>query len=292
MAEPFLFGSALQLAADGTTELYTTVVFRKDLDFFVLGCPGEGVPTLDLPALLAAAEQPLPNGERPAPGEKGGAPLPVDPVQAFPEFRPAVHTEWTSSASASDAPPPYAKFGSLIHYADPVLRKQAKASIASEVRVLEQLRKYRMENGPDPRADHIVKYHGAWTWKGRILALILDRLPNVLSGRCRESPLRPLNIDKVVRGVRAALNYLHERGLCHNDVCPPNVGLTANDEAVLIDFDACLPPGAPLTKGGATKRLNPAATTSCEENDERCVQALETELRRTFRAVEPAAPSA
>jgi len=267
-------------AADGAGEVYTAVVLRRGQDFFVLRCPGQGLPTLNLTALLAAAEQPLPNGERRVPGEKGGPPLPVDPVQAFPEYRPAVHTKWTGFGRYGSMAAQ--KFPDLIHYLDPRLRRQAKARIASEVRVMEHLRKCRMQEGPDPRADHIVNYLGVNVTNGRVTGLVFDCLPNLLQYRCMESPLRPLNVDQVITGVRAALEYLHEHGLCHNDVCPQNVGLTAGDEAVLMNFDSCLPPGAPLTAGGATKRLDPDATTSSEENDELCVQALESELRQMF----------
>jgi len=286
-----IFAATREKPTDGAKELYTKVVIRKGIKWAVLRCPGEGVLTLDLNALLAAAQQPLPNGDRPAPGEKGGPPLPVDPKQAFPKFNPAFHTKWTGSVLATDGPPVYPKIGSLLHYADPILRRRGKANIEAEVLVMEQLRKYRIEGVTDPRADHIVNYHGVFVWKGRIMWLMLDRLPGVLWDRCTESPLRPLNIDQVLSGVRTALDYLHEHGLCHNDVCPQNVGLTANDEAVLIDFDSCLPSGAPLTKGGAAKRFNRAATTSCVQNDERCVQAMEEELRQTFFGVQLAASS-
>ena len=230
-------------------------------------------------ALLTAAEQPLPNGERVAPGNKGGPPLQVDPVQAFPKFRRG-YTVWKRFARYG--PMLTLKFPDFIDYLDPRTRPQSKASLASEVHVMEQLRKYHMENGPDPRADHIINYHGVLESNGRIPGLVFDCLPNVLQLRCTESPLRPLDVDKVINGVRAALSYLHEYGLCHNDVGPQNIGLTADEEAVLVNFESCLPPGEPLTKGGATKRLNPDATTSCEQNDLLCVEALEAELRDMF----------
>eukprot|EP00168_Porphyra_purpurea_P005675 TRINITY_DN1676_c0_g1_i3.p2 TRINITY_DN1676_c0_g1~~TRINITY_DN1676_c0_g1_i3.p2 ORF type:complete len:286 (-),score=77.28 TRINITY_DN1676_c0_g1_i3:578-1435(-) len=261
MNPPQVYAFSRELAADGVTALYTTVVILRGVDWSVLRCRGAGVPTLDLPAVLAASERPLPSGAPRTPGKKGGPPLPVDPLQAFPKYRPSAHTKYTGAAGARYAPPTTPKIGALLHYVNPALRKQAKASIASEVAVMEALRSHRL----DARANHIVGYHGVAVAKGRITWLVVDMVPCVLWDRCRESPRRPMDVDLVIGGVRAGLELLHELNFCHNDVCEKNVGLTADGQAVLINLDSCVPPGEPLTKWCATKRADEDATTSCVE---------------------------
>ena len=59
------------------------------------------------------------------------------------------------------------------------------------------------------------------------------------------TPLRDLKPEemtdeakqKVISGVEASLNYLHEQGMAHRDVCPENVVVDAEGNPYLIDFE-------------------------------------------------------
>ena len=54
-----------------------------------------------------------------------------------------------------------------------------------------------------------------------------------------EKAITPLAEEKAVRYIKqiaSALNYMHQRKMCHYDVKPSNIMLDKNDNAVLIDF--------------------------------------------------------
>jgi len=228
-----------------------------------------------LPSLLAAAEErqtlagvkgssatpPL------SPGEVDGPELPIDPCEVFPLFEQHLFTR-----APSRDPTVLEKTPRLLSYNDPTARKKCKEWLRSEALVLELLKKH-----PHP---HIVKYHGVVLEVDRIAGLAFERLPHRLDQRCGAAA-PPLDVAKVISGVSQALSHLHGLGYCHNDVNPQNIMLTDDDEAVLIDFDSCLPEGMPLSKG-TTPTWGNGATVSSRENDMACLSQVKDLLREAF----------
>jgi len=203
------------------------------------------------------------------PGEVDGPEVLIDPREVFPLFEPHIFTR-----APERGPTIYAVTPRLLFYHNKSIRENNKACMRSEILVLEMLKKH-----PNP---HIVKYHGVFVEGDRISEFALDALAQNLDERCR-SAAPPLDVAKVINGIKDALTHLHGLGYCHNDVNTYNIILKADDdEAVLIDFDSCLPEGAPLTKG-TTPMWGNGSKISSRENDWACLRQVEDLLSNVFR---------
>ncbi|KAI0313220.1 hypothetical protein OF83DRAFT_1175887 [Amylostereum chailletii] len=78
----------------------------------------------------------------------------------------------------------------------------------------------------------------------------------------------PVDVEKVLRGLKAGLEHLHYIGLVHNDIKPTNIVLDDDGEAVIIDFDACLPEGSGMgIKGGTPDWCRQDVDLSTADND-------------------------
>jgi serine/threonine-protein kinase len=68
--------------------------------------------------------------------------------------------------------------------------------------------------------------------------LVLERIPGrtLRDEIAEEAPVPPEAVVPILRGLAAALDHLHSRGLAHLDVRPENVIVTPDGEVKLIDF--------------------------------------------------------
>jgi len=74
----------------------------------------------------------------------------------------------------------------------------------------------------------------------------------------------------VLGGISKGLHFLHALGLVHNDINPANIMLDHEGNAVIIDFDSCMPVGQEIgsRKAGTFGWIKePALSISVPEND-------------------------
>jgi hypothetical protein len=78
-----------------------------------------------------------------------------------------------------------------------------------------------------------------------------------------------LDSAKILDGISEGLRFLHETlGLVHNDINPSNIMLNDTGDAVIIDFDSCLPIGQEIGKGGTFGWTSePPPSIAVPEND-------------------------
>lgn len=62
----------------------------------------------------------------------------------------------------------------------------------------------------------------------------------------RTPPFQP---DIIISGVTAGIDHLHSLGLVHNDINPMNIMVDKVGNAIITDFDSCVPVGAPCDAG-------------------------------------------
>ncbi|KAK5168888.1 uncharacterized protein LTR77_006197 [Saxophila tyrrhenica] len=129
--------------------------------------------------------------------------------------------------------------------------------VLNEVKALELIRKH-----PHP---NLVKYYGCVVRDGRITALCLHRYPDTMVdyAYCGISGARA---SMFAYNIENGIHHLHSLGLAHNDINESNICVDEHEQAVIVDFDSCLPFGEPLMKGtSACADLD--AWVSSKEND-------------------------
>ncbi|KAK1861501.1 hypothetical protein I4F81_004085 [Pyropia yezoensis] len=188
------------------------------------------------------------------PGHLNGPPAWVDLEQGCFKFDATIFTRAPDTLGTNV----YVKTLGPLQIGDPVMCKEHQQYLESEALVYEVLK-----NSPHV---HIVKYYGCVVKGTQVVGLAIEEHEEDLTIRCKQTD-RPLDIDQVVRDVRAALKHLHGLGYCHNDVNPQNIVVSEDDRAVLIDFDACLTEGLPLGKWPLAGYKGEELTTSCKDND-------------------------
>jgi len=130
--------------------------------------------------------------------------------------------------------------------------------LIDEIVVLEKL-----SQDPHP---NIVQYLGYVVRDGRVSHLCLRKYACSLAEYAEVERTRGEK-DRLLDGIEAALSYLHSRAMAHNDLNPDNVCVDADGNAILIDFDSCLPFGENTRKGTA-ETAGPVPKSS-PENDHR-----------------------
>lgn len=112
--------------------------------------------------------------------------------------------------------------------------------VLNEVSVLE-----RLQHHPHP---NIVSYLGCVVKDGRITHICLEKYPSSLVAQA-EQGLDNHQSQRILEGVQAGINHLHDLGLAHNDITPENICLGLNGGPIIVDFDGCLPFDEKLLKG-------------------------------------------
>ncbi|KAF3071537.1 hypothetical protein CFAM422_006137 [Trichoderma lentiforme] len=101
---------------------------------------------------------------------------------------------------------------------------------------------------------NIVRYYGCQIKRDRITGLVLETFPlkHDLGFATQRPELFKGLVDKnrIMSGLRAAVDHLHSIGLAHNDINTANIMLDEEGEPKLIDFGSCQPIGHRLMSCG------------------------------------------
>ncbi|KAF1965722.1 serine/threonine-protein kinase-like protein [Bimuria novae-zelandiae CBS 107.79] len=135
-----------------------------------------------------------------------------------------------------------------------------------EAETMELLRRH-----PHP---HIVRYHGCLIKRGRIVSLVLDRLPDTLQHRLEKSA-QHFNVENCIRKLTSAVYHLHSLGLAHNDLTPLNIMVNKYDDPVIIDYGSCQPFGSTLITAGTPGWIDEDFTISAEQHDRSALDKIQ-----------------
>ena len=131
--------------------------------------------------------------------------------------------------------------------------------VLNEASVLERLKAH-----PHP---NIVKYYGCVVKDGLITHISLKKYPRSLV-EYAEPGLSDSQKARIFNGVKEGIHHLHSLGLAHNDITPQNICVDADGEAIIVDFDSCLPFGENLLKSAMDKETMPLKVPiSSQDND-------------------------
>lgn len=115
---------------------------------------------------------------------------------------------------------------------------------------------------------NIIKYFGCRTKHGRITSLVFERHEYTLHQYVSQLGFQHMNKEKFIDDLESAVSYVHSLGLAHNDICPYNVMIGANESPVLIDFGSCAPYGEPLGSCGSPGWYKEVFFTSEKDHDD------------------------
>ena len=134
--------------------------------------------------------------------------------------------------------------------------------MVEEAKIYEILKKHLHPN--------ICIYNGCVRQGDYLTAICLKKYPRSLQRAVWDGD-STLDSAKILDGVSEGLHFLHETlGLVHNDINPSNIMLSDTGEAVIIDFDSCLPIGQEIgfRKGGTFGWTSePPPSIAVPEND-------------------------
>lgn len=110
-----------------------------------------------------------------------------------------------------------------------------------------------MEKISNPPHLNIIHYHGCRVRRGRITAIVVEKLDQTLAQYIEASGgYEPLDNESFVAALQSAVDHLHSLGLAHNDISPYSIMLKNVKQPVLIDFGSCAPEGARLSSCGTS----------------------------------------
>ncbi|KAI0407488.1 kinase-like domain-containing protein [Xylaria palmicola] len=96
---------------------------------------------------------------------------------------------------------------------------------------------------------NIITYLGCRVKRGRITAIVLERLDQTLTQLSWTPAFHQLDHDSFFKAVESAVCHIHSLGLAHNDINPDNI-MIKDGMPVLIDFGSCQPFGMNLQSLG------------------------------------------
>jgi serine/threonine protein kinase len=132
---------------------------------------------------------------------------------------------------------------------------------------------------------HIVRYHGCLIKRGRIVSLVLDRLPITLQHRL-EKNARCFNVENCMRKITSAVSHLHSLGRAHNDLTPMNIMVDKCDDPVIIDYGSCQPFGTTLITAGTPGWIDEDFTISAQEHDRIALDKIRVWIEQLTRAAQ------
>jgi serine/threonine protein kinase len=131
-------------------------------------------------------------------------------------------------------------------------------SVFDETLIMEQI-----SQSPHP---NIIKYHGCRVRRGRITAIVLERLDCTLTQYISTPAFQGLDKARFIEALESAVDYLHSLGLAHNDINPYNI-MVRDGMPVLIDFGSCQPFGMRLQSLGSPGWCEETFFTSEKKHD-------------------------
>ncbi|KAK4117540.1 kinase-like protein [Canariomyces notabilis] len=99
---------------------------------------------------------------------------------------------------------------------------------------------------------HIIRYHGCYVRRGRIVGLILDRHPCTLADYLRNKA-GSVDKERFMKALESAIGHLHSLNWAHNDLNPSNILVNEAGMPVLIDFGSAQEIGAALGSSRGTQ---------------------------------------
>jgi len=114
---------------------------------------------------------------------------------------------------------------------------------------------------------NIIKYHGCHVKRGRITAIVLERLDQTLMQYAPTPAFQELDKVKFIEALESAVNALHSLGFAHNDINPYNI-MVKDGMPILIDFGSCQPFGKRLQSLGTRGWYEELFFTSEKNHDE------------------------
>ncbi|KAL6697024.1 kinase-like domain-containing protein [Trichoderma pleuroticola] len=122
--------------------------------------------------------------------------------------------------------------------------------------------------------------------KDRITGLVLETFPlkHDLGFAAQRPELFNSLVDKnrIMSGLRAAVDHLHSIGLAHNDINPANIMLDEGGEPELIDSGSCQPTGHHLISCGTPSWYKDMFHLSETAHDDYGLELLGPWLDKTF----------
>jgi serine/threonine protein kinase len=136
-----------------------------------------------------------------------------------------------------------------------------------------------MEQVSKPPHPSIIEYHGCRVRRGRITAIVLERLDQTLSQYARTPAFHLLDKGRFIEALESAVDFVHSLGLAHNDINPDNI-MVKDGMPVLIDFGSCQPFGKRLQSLGTPGWYEELSFTSEKKHDTYALGKLRAWLQR------------
>ncbi|KAI0538685.1 kinase-like domain-containing protein [Xylaria digitata] len=143
--------------------------------------------------------------------------------------------------------------------------------ILQETLIMEQI-----SIAPHP---NIITYLGCHVKRGRITAIVLERLDQTLAQLSWTPAFHQLDHDSFFKAVESAVHHIHSLGLAHNDINPDNI-MIRDGMPVLIDFGSCQPFGVNLQSLGTDGWYEEEFFTSEAKHDEYSLKKLKQWLQK------------
>ncbi|KAF1850103.1 serine/threonine-protein kinase-like protein [Cucurbitaria berberidis CBS 394.84] len=130
---------------------------------------------------------------------------------------------------------------------------------------------------------HIVRYHGCLIKRGRIVSLVLDRLPITLQHRL-EKNAQHFDVENCMRKMKSAIRHLHSLGRAHNDLTLMKVMIDKSDDPIIVDYSSCQPFGNTLITAGTPGWVDEDFTISAQEHDQIALDKIRKWIEKLTRA--------
>lgn len=164
---------------------------------------------------------------------------PIRDVEIYPEVPTGI--ELTIAPASLDDSSAFIKRPGLNDYEIMKGSNYIPRALLDETLIMEQISK-----STHPK---IIRYHGCRVRRGRITAILLERLDQTLTQYVSTPNFQQLDKIKFSEALESAVDHLHSLGLAHNDINPDNI-MVKDGMPVLIDFGSSQPFGKRLQSLG------------------------------------------